>query len=79
MYVPMFKLENRPLTISLSPSFKRKWSGATSKKFFYAVFGHLGNPKWTKKVLKGPQVGEMYVPMSRLENKLLTESIGPFF
>jgi hypothetical protein len=39
---------------------------------------HLGTNKWTKKVLKGPQVGGMYVPMSRLENKLLTESIGPF-
>jgi hypothetical protein len=31
---------------------------------FYAVFRHLGTPKWTKKVHKGLQVDEMYGTMS---------------
>jgi hypothetical protein len=32
MYVPMFKLENKPLTISLGTFFKKKWSRATRKQ-----------------------------------------------
>jgi hypothetical protein len=31
---------------------------------FYAVLGHLGTPKWIKKVLKGLQVDGMYGSMS---------------
>jgi hypothetical protein len=31
MYVPMLRLENRPLTISLSPFLKNKWSEPTIK------------------------------------------------
>jgi hypothetical protein len=31
---------------------------------FYAVLGHLGTPKWTQKVHKGPQVDGMYGQMS---------------
>jgi hypothetical protein len=78
IYVPMFKLENRPLTISISLSLGRSSMEKPENKFFCAVLGHLGTPKWTKKVLKGPQVGGMYVPMSRIEHKLVTKSKGPF-
>jgi hypothetical protein len=44
----------------------------------YAVLGHLGTSNWTQKGTQGPQVGGMYVPMSKLENKPLIKSIGPF-
>ena len=44
----------------------------------YAVLGHLGTPNWSQKVHNGPQVGGMYVPMSKLKNKPLNKSIGPF-
>jgi hypothetical protein len=74
MYVAMFRLENRPLTISLGPLFKKEWSGAV----FVLFRGTWASPKGPKKVPKGPQVSGMYVPMCRLENKPLTESISPF-
>jgi hypothetical protein len=45
----MFRLENRPITISISLFFKEKLSGATRKLVFCAVLGHLGTPKWTQK------------------------------
>jgi hypothetical protein len=44
----------------------------------YAVLGHLGTSNWTQKGTQGPQVGGMYFPMSKLENKPLIKSIGPF-
>jgi hypothetical protein len=44
----------------------------------YAVLGHLGTPNWTQKGTQGPQVGGMYVLMSKLENEPLIKSIGPF-
>jgi hypothetical protein len=31
VYVTILKLENRPLTISVGPFFKKKWSGVTRK------------------------------------------------
>jgi hypothetical protein len=34
--------------------------------------------KGPKKVLKGPKVDKMYVPMSKLENKPLNKSFNPF-
>jgi hypothetical protein len=56
---------------------------SNQKTVFYAVFAFLGAiwapPNRPKKVPKGLQVGEMYGPMSKLENKLLTKSSGPFF
>jgi hypothetical protein len=36
-------------------------------------------PNGNKRELKGPQFGGMYGPMSNLENKPLTKSLGPFF
>jgi hypothetical protein len=54
MYVPMFKVENRPLIISTNPFFKKKWSGATRKKVFCAVLGHLGTPKLDQKGAQKP-------------------------
>jgi hypothetical protein len=70
MYVPMLRLENRPLAISLSPFLKNK--------FFVLFWGIWAPSNGPKKVLKSPQVGGMYVPMLRLENKPLTKLIGPF-
>jgi hypothetical protein len=32
--------------------------------YFSAVWGHLGTPNGTKKILKGSQVSRMYGPMS---------------
>jgi hypothetical protein len=86
MYSSMYKLKNKPLTKSLDPFFWEKWSTTTAKEVFYPVllpfWGHLGTPKWTqkgpKKVLKGPQVGRMYVSMSKHKNKPLTKSLSPF-
>jgi hypothetical protein len=46
---------------------------------FLSVLGHLGTPNGPKKVHRGPQVGRMYVPIFRLENRPLTISISPFF
>ena len=63
-YVPMSKLESKPLTKSSGLFLKEKVSKTTKKLFFYAVLGHLGTPKWTKKVLKSAQVDGMYDPMS---------------
>jgi hypothetical protein len=34
----MYKLENKPLTKSIGPFFKEKWSKTTAKQFFYPVF-----------------------------------------
>jgi hypothetical protein len=49
------------------------------KIVFYAFFGHLGPLNGPKKIHKGPQVGGMYGPMSKLKNKPLTKALGPFF
>jgi hypothetical protein len=35
-------------------------------------------PNGSKKVHKGSEVGGMYVSISKLENKPLTKSLGPF-
>jgi hypothetical protein len=75
---PMFKLENRPLTISISPFFKKKLSGATRKKVFLCFFGAFGHPQMDpKRCLKahkwaGCMSQFLILPI------LLTESIGPF-
>jgi hypothetical protein len=47
----------------------------SQKMGIYAILGHFGTPKLT---LKGTQVGGMYVPMFKLDNKPLTKSIGLF-
>jgi hypothetical protein len=39
--------------------------------------GPFGGSLMPKNLHKGPQVGGMYVPMSELESKPLTKSIGP--
>jgi hypothetical protein len=78
MYVPMFKLESRPLTISLGPFFKEKVIRSNQKIRFCAVLGHLGTSKWTEKVHKGPQVGWTYGPKYKLQNGPLTKSLVPF-
>jgi hypothetical protein len=43
MYLPMFKLENRPLTISLGPFYKKMCSEATRKTNFVYYFGAFGH------------------------------------
>jgi hypothetical protein len=55
MYGSMSKLDDKPLTKSLGPFFKKKWSETTRKLFFYATLcfsGPFGHPKSTQ---KGPQ------------------------
>jgi hypothetical protein len=42
-------------------------------------WGIRAPPNGPKKVLKGPQAGGLFVTMSKLENKPLTKSLGPFF
>jgi hypothetical protein len=81
----MYKLKNKPLTKSLGP-YSLKLGPFSLKqpqnRFFIPLFYHFGAiweaPNGPKKVLKGPQVGGMYDPMSKLKNKPLTKSIGPF-
>jgi hypothetical protein len=41
-------------------------------------WGIWATPNGIKKLLKGPQVGVMYGPMSKLKKKPLNKSIGPF-
>jgi hypothetical protein len=48
-------------------------------RFYMLFWGIWAPPKRSKKVYKSLQVGYMYVPMSKLENKPLTESSDPFF
>jgi hypothetical protein len=66
MYVPMSKLENKPLVGEIVQNNKKII-------FFYVVLGHLGTPNEPKKVLKGPKADMMYAPMLKLENKPLTK------
>jgi hypothetical protein len=41
-------------------------------------WGIWAPPNGPKKVHKGPRLGEMYLPVSKLENKPLTKSIARF-
>jgi hypothetical protein len=38
---------------------------------------HFGGALMPQNIHKGPQVGEMYVPMPKFESKPLTKSVGP--
>jgi hypothetical protein len=67
---------SRGVSDRVAGRFLRRSGPEQPENKFFVLF--WGTPKWTKKVVKGPQVGGMYDPMSWLENKLLTESIGPF-
>jgi hypothetical protein len=82
MYGPMSKLKNKLLTKSLGPFFGEKGSKTTRKLFSYAAFVFFGAiwalPNQPKKVPKGLKVGDMYGPMSKLENKPLTKVLGAF-
>jgi hypothetical protein len=53
------------------------------KTGFCTVFSHFGAiwapPDGPKKVLKGPQVGGRFGPMSKLRNMPVTKLLGPFF
>jgi hypothetical protein len=75
MYSSMYTIKNKPLTKSLGPFFKEKWSKTSAKQVFYPVFYHFGAiwapPNGPKKERKGPQVGGMYDPMSKHKNKPL--------
>jgi hypothetical protein len=46
---------------------------------FLVIWGPFGHPSKPQKIHKGLQVGGMYGLMSKLENKPLTKSLGPFF
>jgi hypothetical protein len=48
------------------------------KIVFNAVLGYLSTPIWTQKGTRMMEVGGMHGPMSKLEKKPLTKSIGPF-
>jgi hypothetical protein len=53
------------------------------KTGLYAVFSHFGAtwapPKGPEKVLEDSQVGGTYGPMSKLNDKPLTQLLGPSF
>jgi len=78
MYVPVSKLENKPLTESLDHSFRRNGSNQPENSFFMLFRGFGAHPNGPEKVIKGRQVGGRYVPMSKLENKPHTKSSGLF-
>jgi hypothetical protein len=78
MYVPMFRLENRPLTISLDRSLRRNGPEQPQNTFFVLFRGIWVPPNEPEKVHTDPLVGGMYVSVSKLENWPLTQSIGPF-
>jgi hypothetical protein len=78
MYGPIFKLKNKPVTKSVGPLFKKKWSKTTRKQVFTLFFVILGNPNGPKKACKGPQLDRMYGPMSKFKDKPLTRSLGLF-
>jgi hypothetical protein len=79
---PMSKLENKPLTKLLASFFQEKLSKTTRKQLFMLGFFNFGviqaSPNWNKKLPKGPQVGGTYSSMSKLKDKLLTKSLGPY-
>jgi hypothetical protein len=76
MYGSLSKLKIQPLTKSLGPFYKVKWSITTRKLVLYSIVSHFG-AKWAPP--NGPKVGKMYGSMSKLKNKLITKSLGPFF
>ena len=78
MYVPISKLKDKPLTISLGPYKKKSGPKQPENKFFMLFGGIWAPPNGREKVQKGPQLGKMYLLVSKLENKPLTKSIGPF-
>ena len=59
----------KPLTKSLGPFFQKKWSKTTRKQFLCCFFAIGAPPNGPREVPKGPQVGGMYGPMSKNENK----------
>jgi hypothetical protein len=51
----------------------------TGFMMFLVILGPFRHPQMDlKKVDKGLQMGGMYGPMSKLRNKPLTKSLGPF-
>jgi hypothetical protein len=44
MYGPMFKLKNKPLTESLGPIFKKKWSETNGNLVFFMLLFCVGGP-----------------------------------
>jgi hypothetical protein len=73
MYVPVSKLENGSLT--KLPILTGEMVQNSLKTGVNDIFGHLGTPKCTQ---KGKSLKCMYVLMSKLKNKPLTNLIGPF-
>ena len=49
-----------------------------NQKMFLCYFGAIGHLDGPKKLYKGPEVGRMYVLMSKLGNGSLTKSLGLF-
>jgi hypothetical protein len=78
MYLPVSEFKNGHLTKSVGLYIWEKWSKTAQKWVFILVWGIWACPIGPKKVLEGPQVGGMYVPMSKLENRPLAKSLGPF-
>jgi hypothetical protein len=65
MYDPMSGLDKRPLTKLLDHFFRRNGPKQPENSLFYAVFGHLGTPKWTQKSTQRPASGRDVWPIVR--------------
>jgi hypothetical protein len=78
----MSKLTDKPLTKFSAHSFRRIGPKQPDKQDFmgFFPFGAIWAPPYEpEKVPKGTQVGGMYGPMSKLNNKPLIKLSGPFF
>jgi hypothetical protein len=53
----MSRLEIKPLTESIGPFLKGKWSATTKKQFFYPVLEQLDTRKWTQQGAHRPASG----------------------
>jgi hypothetical protein len=74
----MSKLENKPIPNYLAHAFRRNSPKQPENRFLMLFWGIWAPPNEPQKVLEGLQVDRMYVPISKLENKPLTKSLGPF-
>jgi hypothetical protein len=79
----MSEFKKKPQTKLLGPCyFKRNRLKQLENSFlccFFTFLNYMGTPNGPKKVLKGPQVGGIYDPMFKIENKPQIKLLGPFF
>jgi hypothetical protein len=65
------------LVRGLFSNLDRRNSPKQPENSFLCCFGAIGHPNELKKILESLQVAGKYVPMSKLEYKPLTKSLGP--